>query len=59
MQAGGIVLLDDEPATGCGLDSVLAAWLPRLPEVALRFVGGQLIVRHWRPRSGSSDKECH
>ena len=59
VQAGGIVLLDHEPATGCGLDSVLAAWLPSLPEVALRSVGGQLIVRHLASSQRSSDKECH
>ena len=52
VEAGGVVLLDDEAATGRGLDSVLAAWLPRLLEVALRFVGGQLVVRHRRPRGG-------
>jgi hypothetical protein len=47
------VLLDDEPPPGRGLDSVLAASLPRLPEVALRLVGGQLVVRH-RPSPGTS-----
>ena len=42
VQARGIVLLDDEAETGRGLDSVLAAGLPRLPEVALYLVSGQL-----------------
>ena len=32
VEAGGVVLLNDESATGRGLDSVLAAWLPRLPK---------------------------
>ena len=59
VQARCIMLLDDEPPTGRGLDSVLAAWLLRLPEVALRFVGGQLIVCHrqsWAPDKNASYK---
>jgi hypothetical protein len=46
-------ILDDEAATARWLDRILAAWLSRLLEVALRLVGGQLVVRH-RPSSGAS-----
>ena len=44
---------DDEAATARWLDRILAAWLSRLLEVALRLVGAQLVDRH-RPSSGAS-----
>ena len=37
VEAGGVVLLDDKAATGRGLHSVLAAWLPRLRSRASPF----------------------